>query len=99
MAVSRYAKSVVAALVAGLTVLAAALTDDAITPAEWVQIAVAVLGAIGVYAVPNKPPAGEAADPRVSEQGAFNGSLLVVLAAGLVAIAALIFIVQNVSVR
>jgi len=67
--VSRYAKSIVAAAVAGLTVLAAALTDDTITTAEWVQIAVAVLGAIGVYAVPNRPPAGEPADPRISEQG------------------------------
>jgi multidrug transporter EmrE-like cation transporter len=51
----RYAKFFVAAGIAGLTVLAAALTDDHVTNAEWIAIGLAVLGALGVWAVPNKP--------------------------------------------
>lgn len=51
----KYAKFIVAAGVAGLTVLASAITDDKVTSSEWVAIALAVLGAIGVYVIPNKP--------------------------------------------
>lgn len=48
-----YAKAIVAVLTAALTVLASAITDNVITPNEWVMIALEALGAIGVYAVPN----------------------------------------------
>lgn len=51
----KYAKFAVAAGIAGLTAVAAAITDDHITNAEWVAIGLAVLGAIGVYVVPNRP--------------------------------------------
>ena len=55
-----YAKAIVGALVAGLTALGTALADDTVTGAEWVGVAVATLGALGiVYAVPNRP-----AEPR-----------------------------------
>lgn len=50
----KYAKFAVAAGVAGLTALAAAITDDHISNAEWVAVGLAVLGAIGVYVVPNR---------------------------------------------
>lgn len=51
-----YAKAIVGAAVAGLTALGTALTDDRVTTVEWVGVAVATLGALGiVYAVPNKP--------------------------------------------
>jgi hypothetical protein len=53
----KYAKFIVAGLIAGLTVLASAITDDVITNAEWVNIGLAALGAIGVLLVPNKPAA------------------------------------------
>ncbi len=50
------AKAVVGALVAGLTAIGTGLTDNVLTPAEWVAAAVAALAALGiVYAVPNKP--------------------------------------------
>ena len=51
----KYAKFIVAGLVAGLVTLQSAITDDTITTAEWVAIGLAVLGALGVWAVPNKP--------------------------------------------
>lgn len=51
----KYAKFLVAAGVAGLTALAAAITDDHVTNAEWIAIGLAGLGALGVYLVPNKP--------------------------------------------
>ena len=48
-----YTKSVLAVLAAGLTVLASVIIGG-VSPAEWIQIAIAALGAVGVYAVPNK---------------------------------------------
>lgn len=54
-----YAKAVTGALVAGLTTLGMALVDDAVTPGEWVGVAIAALGALGaVWAVPNHPSSG-----------------------------------------
>lgn len=50
-----YAKTLVALAVAGLTVLASALTDGYISTGEGVQIAVAVTTATSVYLVPNVP--------------------------------------------
>ncbi len=61
-------KSIVAVLVAGLTVLASAITDDKVTNAEWVNIALAAVGALGVYALPNRPPVGKPARSDISEQ-------------------------------
>jgi D-arabinose 1-dehydrogenase-like Zn-dependent alcohol dehydrogenase len=51
----KYAKAIVAVLIAALTVVYTAVTDGAITGQEWVQIALAGLGALGVYAIPNAP--------------------------------------------
>lgn len=48
-----YTKSILAALTAGLT-LATSLITDGITFSEWVQIGIAAIGALSVYAVPNK---------------------------------------------
>jgi hypothetical protein len=53
----KYAKFGVAVLIAVLTALAAAITDNQVTPAEWVTIALAGAGALGVYLVPNRVPA------------------------------------------
>ncbi len=66
---SRYTKSIVAVLVAGLTVLASATTDGEVAASEWVNIALAAVGALGVYALPNRHPIGQPADPDISEQG------------------------------
>jgi peptidoglycan/LPS O-acetylase OafA/YrhL len=52
----QYAKAAVAAVAAGAGTLATALADDHVTTGEWVAVAVAVLGALGItYAVPNAP--------------------------------------------
>lgn len=65
----RYAKAIVAALVPILLAVQAALSDNAITQSEWVAILLAALGAVGVWAAPNRPPVGEPARPDISEQG------------------------------
>lgn len=48
------AKAVVAALMAVLT-LAVNFIADGVALSEWLQLAVAALGALGVYGVPNYP--------------------------------------------
>jgi hypothetical protein len=55
-----YAKAIVGALVAGLSVLAGAV-GDGVSAQEWITVAVAALGGLGiVYATPN---AADPADP------------------------------------
>lgn len=51
---ARYTKVILAALTAGLTVLASAILGG-VTTAEWFQIGTAVVGALGVYYAPYKP--------------------------------------------
>lgn len=68
---SRYAKALVAAvpfLIAALKVVSDGLGDGVVSTQEWLGAAIAALGAFAVYAVPNRPPAGQAADPSMSEQ-------------------------------
>lgn len=60
MSISPYMKALVGGLVAGLATLGTAMTDDKITTAEWVGVAVATLGALGiVYATPNRETEAE----------------------------------------
>lgn len=54
-----YAKAVIAAIAAAATALTAAYTDGHVTPAEWLQIAIAAAAALGVWAVPNQPHDGD----------------------------------------
>lgn len=54
MKLPEYAKTVVAAVAAGAVALSAALSDGTVTAGEGVTIGLAVLGALGVYAVPNR---------------------------------------------
>jgi hypothetical protein len=68
--ISRYAKTCVAALLAGAYALQAALSDGQVTNTEWLGIGTAALIALGVFAVPNKPAPVEAekdgpVDPNV----------------------------------
>jgi len=51
---ARYTKAVLAVITAVLTFFVTAVTDG-ISAAEWMQVLVIAAGAIGVYAVPNKP--------------------------------------------
>lgn len=48
-----FTKSILAALTAALTLLVSFISDG-ISTSEWLQIAVAVLGALSIYAIPNK---------------------------------------------
>lgn len=50
----QYAKAVVAGATAGLTTLGGALADGHVTAGEWIAVAIAVLGGLGLTAaVPN----------------------------------------------
>ena len=51
----RYGKVAVAVGVTGLIALQAALSDNTVTPDEWVHIGVACLGVLGVYFAPYEP--------------------------------------------
>ncbi|MGV9535026.1 hypothetical protein ACWEU6_21900 [Streptosporangium sandarakinum] len=54
MKIGSMAKSVVGGVAAGAAALVTAVDDGVIVPGEWVTIALAVLGALGiVYVVPN----------------------------------------------
>lgn len=56
MKVSRYAKAIVAAVVAGSGTLATALGDGTVSTTEAVAVVLAVLGGLGfTWAVPNRP--------------------------------------------
>ncbi|TMR18569.1 hypothetical protein ETD86_21510 [Nonomuraea turkmeniaca] len=54
MKVGSFAKAIVSAAAAGTASLAVAMGDSVIETGEWVTVALAVLGALGVtYVVPN----------------------------------------------
>lgn len=55
MNIGHYAKSIVYIALAAVTFLVTALTDNALAVDEILNLVVVVLGAIGVYAVPNFP--------------------------------------------
>lgn len=48
-----YAKTIVAVVMAALVALQTALTDGGVSSQEWITIALAALGALGVWVVPN----------------------------------------------
>jgi type IV secretory pathway VirB2 component (pilin) len=58
--VTAYRKGIIAALIAVLIIAVqafqAAAGDGAVDTNDWLTIALAVLGAVGVYLVPNAPP-------------------------------------------
>lgn len=65
-----WAKTAVAVFGAGATVLASAWTDRHIDPAEWAQIATAVIAAIQVGVVANVPPGAQSATAAHATSGA-----------------------------
>ena len=50
----RYAKALVAIAGAVLVALQQALADDTFVASDWIAVAVALITAVGVYAVPNQ---------------------------------------------
>ena len=76
---NRYRKSIssLIATVAGWGLAASA--DSVYTAQEWWGLAILLGGVVAVWGLPNDPPAGQPADPAVSERGAIDlGSALVV---------------------
>lgn len=62
----KYAKAWIGALIAGLTAVATAMDDGAVSSAEWVVVAIATLSALGlVYAVPNAKPSDPTKPPTL----------------------------------
>jgi hypothetical protein len=53
---NQYWKFAIAALTTGFIALQTALTDGTVTTAEWVTIAIAAIGAVGVWRIPNADP-------------------------------------------
>lgn len=52
----RYAKAIVAMMIAGLGVMLTSLDNGGISGSEWIQVALAALSALGLtYVVPNTP--------------------------------------------
>lgn len=57
MKIGSVAKAIAGGIAAGLAALGTALTDGAVSPAEWVAVASAVLAGTGiVYASPTNAP-------------------------------------------
>ncbi len=48
---NRFGKALAAALIAVITAVQALVSDDVVTRAEWIQIAIAVVTAVSVYLV------------------------------------------------
>lgn len=63
-----YAKAIVGAVLAGLAALATGLSDNVMTPVEWIMVATAFLtaGAV-VFGVPNMDPQGDGPDHRADD--------------------------------
>lgn len=52
---SAYAKTIAAAIATAAITLQVVMSDGTVTTSEWITVGLAALGALGVYAVPNKP--------------------------------------------
>lgn len=76
-----YAKFLVAAA-AALGAAGVAIEDGTVSAKEWIAIGIAVVGALGVAAVPNRPAAEGGGDDR----GDVNVGLLVIVVVIVVAI-------------
>ncbi len=65
---SRYAKALTAFFTGLGTWGVTAYADDAINASEMFGLCGVVVLTVGVFGVPNVPPAGEPRDPNISEQ-------------------------------
>lgn len=91
----QYAKALVGALVAGLSVLAGAV-GDGVSAEEWLTTAVAFLTGLGlVFAVPNKPAPGRRSDPALSEQGGINLDTVLTITVGIVLAVAILWVLNQ----
>jgi len=95
VSIDRYRKSIAALVGALATWGLAAAADGEYTHAEWWGLLAALATVVAVWGSENATTPSEPGD----DSGAVNGSIVVTLAAVLVGIAALIYIVQNVGLR
>lgn len=65
---TRYAKALTA-LVGAVSTWAATYYPDDPDVQKWLGLAIAVVTIFSVYVVPNDAPAGQPADPNISERG------------------------------
>jgi hypothetical protein len=65
---SRYVKTIAAILGTVSTWGITAAADSGIDAVEWYGLLGALAGTLAVFSFPNTPPAGEPADPNMSEQ-------------------------------
>ena len=84
MNIGFYAKSIVMVIAAGIGILTAALSDGVVSATEFVNIAIAIVTAIGVYIVPNLDAGvGKYAKTIVAAVGAGLSALIVILGTAL----------------
>jgi hypothetical protein len=63
--IPQVAKAISAAVLALGAALSVAIQDGGVTTAEWINIAVAtVVAGVGVWAIPNRAPAGVSPPPE-----------------------------------
>lgn len=80
MNIGFYAKSIVMVIAAGIGILTAALSDGVVSATEFVNIAIAIVTAVGVYIIPNlEEGAGKIAKFLVAAFGAGLQALVVIL--------------------
>ncbi len=91
-----YAKALVGAAVAALSALIPLMDDGQVSTQDALAVMLAALvGGGAVFGIPNKPPAGKPADPHLSEQGAGEGRLILVIACGIVLGALLLILLRR----
>lgn len=78
---TRYAKTIIAALTALATWGVTAGADGVYDQVELWGLLGALTAAAGTYFVPNDPPKGEPADPEVSERGVSTTELALIVCA------------------
>jgi len=82
MNIGQYAKSIVTVIAAGVGILTAALSDGVVTPVEYVNIAIAIVVAFGVYLVPTLPAGPARIGKTIVAAAGASLSALVIIVAG-----------------
>lgn len=94
--IAPYLKSLIGALVAGLSSLYQALDNEVVTSQEWVAVAMATLvGLAAVFAIPNRDPRGTHQDESTQppERGAYDALYLLVAVLVVLAILAIVGVI------
>ena len=93
---TRYSKALTA-IVGAVSTWAATYYPDDPDVQKWLGLALALVTVLGVFSVPNTPPAGQPADPNISERGAADVGLAIVVGALVLAVALVLAFGVNVD--